>query len=224
MKYSTLLFFGALYYLPAVGSAQAVDSDYVLVNGSGAVAVTPTQARLTLVFSAQQADVAAGKKIVDQQSAAFAAILQQYQIKATDINNAPLVIYPEQRAEKLDQFRIERSTTVLIRDLKIYPALLEAATKLGVNQIQPVELQTADSEQYYTEALQQAFAAAKSKALQLAELSGRKLGKVNQVHEQSSAPGPRFKGMMMAAEAMPVNFGQQQIRADVQVQFELINR
>lgn len=224
MKYSTLLFFGALYYLPAVGSAQAADSDYVLVNGSGAVAVTPTQARLTLVFSAQQADVAAGKKIVDQQSAAFAAILQQYQIKATDINNAPLVIYPEQRAEKLDQFRIERSTTVLIRDLKIYPALLEAATKLGVNQIQPVELQTADSEQYYTEALQQAFAAAKSKALQLAELSGRKLGKVNQVHEQSSAPGPRFKGMMMAAEAMPVNFGQQQIRADVQVQFELINR
>ena len=224
MKYSMLLLIGALQYLPAVGSAQAADSDYVLVNGSGAVAVTPTQARLTLVFSAQQADVAAGKKLVDQQSAAFAAILQQHQIKATDINNAPLVVYPEQRAEKLDQFRIERSTTVLIRDLKIYPALLEAAARLGVSQIQPVELQTADSEQYYTEALQQAFAAAKSKALQLAELSGRKLGKVNQVHEQSSAPGPRFKGMMMAAEAMPVNFGQQQIRADVQVQFELINR
>ncbi len=224
MKYSMLLLIGALQYLPAVGSAQAADSDYVLVNGSGAVAVTPTQARLTLVFSAQQADVAAGKKLVDEQSAAFAAILQQHQIKATDINNAPLVIYPEQRAEKLDQFRVERSTTVLIRDLKIYPALLEAATGLGVSQIHPVELQTADSEQYYTEALQQAFAAAKSKALQLAELSGRKLGKVNQVHEQSSAPGPRFKGMMMAAEAMPVNFGQQQIRADVQVQFELINR
>ncbi|WP_031564800.1 SIMPL domain-containing protein [Rheinheimera texasensis] len=224
MKYPMLLLIGALQYLPAVGSAQAADSDYVLVNGSGAVAVTPTQARLTLVFSAQQADVAAGKKLVDEQSAAFSAILQQHQIKATDINNAPLVIYPEQRAEKLDQFRVERSTTVLIRDLKIYPALLEAATGLGVSQIQPVELQTADSEQYYTEALQQAFAAAKSKALQLAELSGRKLGKVNQVHEQSSAPGPRFKGMMMAAEAMPVNFGQQQIRADVQVQFELINR
>lgn len=224
MKYSMLLFIGALQYLPVAGNAQAADSDYVLVNGSGAVAVTPTQARLTLVFSAQQADVAAGKKLVDQQSAAFAAILQQHQIKAADINNAPLVVYPEQRAEKLDQFRIERSTTVLIRDLKIYPALLEAAARLGVSQIQPVELQTADSEQYYTEALQQAFAAAKSKALQLAELSGRKLGKVNQVHEQSSAPGPRFKGMMMAAEAMPVNFGQQQIRADVQVQFELINR
>jgi uncharacterized protein YggE len=30
--------------------------------------------------------------------------------------------------------------------------------------------------------------------------------------------------MMMAAEAMPVHFGQQQIRADLQVQFELINR
>jgi len=224
MKYPIGLLAGAFLYFPFSGMVFSAETDYVLVNGSGAVAVTPTQARLTLVFSAQQADVAAGKKQVDQQSAAFAAILQQHQIKAADINNAPLVIYPEQREQKLDQFRIERSTTVLIRDLKIYPALLEAATKLGVSQIQPVELQTADSEQYYTEALQQAFAAAKSKALQLAELSGRKLGKVNQVHEQSSAPGPRFKGMMMAAEAMPVNFGQQQIRADLQVQFELINR
>ncbi len=220
MKYPTLLLCTALL-LPL---AQASENDYVLVNGSGAVAVTPTQARLTLVFSAQQADVSAGKKLVDSQSAAFAAVLQQHQIKPKDINNAPLVIYPLQNEDKLDQFRIERTTTVLIRDLQHYPDLLEAATKLGVSQIQPVELQTADSEQYYTEALQQAFSAAKAKATQLAELSGRKLGKVNQVHEQSSAPGPRFKGMMMAAEALPVSFGQQQIRADVQVQFELTNR
>jgi len=204
-------------------SVYAAEADFVQVNGSGAVAVTPTQARLTLVFSAQQADVAAGKQAVDAQSAAFAALLNKHQIKATDVNNAPLVVYPEQREQKLDQFRIERTTTVLIRDLKLYPVLLEAAAKLGVSQIQPVELQTADSEQYYTEALQQAFQAAKAKALQLAALSGRKLGKVNQLHEQSSAPGPRFKGMMMAADSMPVSFGQQQIRADVQVQFELIN-
>lgn len=204
-------------------SVYAAEADFVQVNGSGAVAVTPTQARLTLVFSAQQADVAAGKQAVDAQSAAFAELLNKHRVKATDVNNAPLVVYPEQREQKLDQFRIERTTTVLIRDLKLYPLLLEAAAKLGVSQIQPVELQTADSEQYYTEALQQAFQAAKAKALQLAALSGRKLGKVNQLHEQSSAPGPRFKGMMMAADSMPVSFGQQQIRADVQVQFELIN-
>ena len=224
MQYATRLVIGVLLTAAIATPVLAAEQDYVLVNGSGAVATQPNQARLTLVFSAQQADVAAGKTQVDKQSAAFAAILQQHQIKATDINNAPLVVYPEQSAEKLDQFRVERSTTVLIRDLKMYPVLLEAAAKLGVSQIQPVELQHSNSEQYYTEALQQAFAAAKSKALQLAELSGRKLGKVNQVIEQSSAPGPRFKGMMMAAEAMPVHFGQQQIRADLQVQFELINR
>lgn len=205
-------------------AVQASDSDFIQVNGSGAVAVTPTQARLTLVFSVLQADVAAGKTQVDAQSSAFAAILARHKIKPEDINNAPLVIYPQQQEQKPDQFRIERSTTVLIRDLQLYPLLLEAATKLRVSQIQPVELQTADSEQYYAEALAQAFAAAKAKASQLAALSGRQLGKVNQLHEQSSAPGPRFKGMMMAAEAMPVSFGQQQIRADVQVQFELTNR
>lgn len=223
MKFSQIMLLCAALGYVSSQSVQAANADFVQVNGSGAVAVTPTQARLTLVFSAQQADVAAGKKAVDEQSAAFAAILAKHQIKATDINNAPLVVYPEQREQKLDQFRIERSTTVLIRDLKVYPALLEAAAKLGVSQIQPVELQTADSEPYYQEALQQAFNAAKAKALQLATLSGRKLGKVNQLHEQSSAPGPRFKGMMMAADSMPVSFGQQQIRADVQVQFELIN-
>lgn len=205
-------------------TVHSAEHDFVLVNGSGAVAVVPTQARLTLVFSALQADVAVGKQQVDSQSAAFAAQLTQHKIASADINNAPLVVYPQQREDKLDQFRIERSTTVLIRDLNQYPKILEAAAKLGVSQIQPVELQAANTEQYYADALQQAFAAAKSKAKQLAELSGRQLGKANQVIEQSSAPSPRFKGMMMAAEAMPVNFGQQQIRADVQVQFELINR
>lgn len=220
MKYASI----ALLMLFALPCVHAADTDYVLVNGTGAVEVTPTQAVLTLVFSVQSPDVASGKQQVDSQTAAFTELLTQRDIKPTDINNAPLLVYPEQRAEKLDQFRIERSTTVLIRDLKLYPGILEAAAKLGVSQIQPVELQTTNSEQYYNEALQHAFAAAKSKALQLAELSGRKLGKVNQVLEQSNAPGPRFKGMMMAAEAIPVNFGQQQIRADLQVQFELINR
>jgi len=220
MKYASI----ALFMLFALPCVHAAETDYVLVNGSGAVAVKPTQAVLTLVFSVQSPDVASGKQQVDSQTAAFTELLTQRDIKPTDINNAPLLVYPEQRAEKLDQFRIERSTTVLIRDLKLYPGILEAAAKLGVSQIQPVELQTTDTEESYNEALRQAFAAAKSKALKLAELSGRKLGKVNQVHEQSNAPGVRLKGMMMAAEAIPINFGQQQIRADLQVQFELINR
>lgn len=205
-------------------SAGAAASDYLMVNGSGAVAVTPTQARLTVVFSAQHADVAAGKNQVDSQSAAFAEVLQQHHIEPTDINNAPLVVYPEQNQQKLDQFRVERTTTVVIRQLSLYPALLEAAAKLGVSQIHPVELQAPEAEQYYNEAMEYAFAAAKAKAIQLAKLSGRKLGKVNQVVELSNTPAPRFKGMQMAAEAMSVNFGQQQVRADIQVQFELINR
>lgn len=219
MRYVTGLVFSVLMSV----TAGAATNDYLMVNGSGAVAVTPTQAKLTLVFSAQNADVAAGKNQVDTQSAAFAAILQQHQVKTADINNAPLVVYPEQSQEKLDQFRIERTTTVVIRELSLYPTLLEAAAKLRVSQIHPVELQTPDAEQYYTEALEQAFAAAKTKAKQLAVLSGRKLGKVNQVVELSNTPAPRFKGMLMAAEAMPVSFGQQQVRADIQVQFELIN-
>ncbi len=203
---------------------SASEVDFVQVSGSGAVSVTPSQARLTLVFSAQNADVAVGKQQVDAQSAAFAEVLRKHKINDKDVNNAPLVVYPEQREQKLDQFRIERSTTVLIRDLNQYPQLLEAAARLKVAQIHPVELQTENSEQHYKDALEQAFAAAKAKAQQLASLSGRKLGNVKQVYEQSSAPGPRFKGMMMAAEAMPVSFGQQQIRADLQVQFELTNR
>lgn len=219
MKIWSFLLAGAVLSL----QLGATEVDFVQVSGSGAVAVTPDHARLTLVFSAQNADVAAGKKQVDQQSAAFAEVLRKHKINDKDINNAPLVVYPEHREQKLDQFRIERTTTVLIRDLNQYPALLEAAAGLKVAQIHPVELQADNSEQHYKEALEQAFAAAKAKAAQLAALSGSKLGKVKQVYEQSSAPGPRFKGMMMAAEAMPVSFGQQQIRADLQVQFELIN-
>lgn len=203
--------------------AQAAEQ-FISVNGSGAVAATPTQARLTVAFVAVQADVAVGKKMVDQQSADYAKVLQGFNIKAQDINNAPLVVYPQQNEQKLDQFRVERSTTVFIRDLALYPQLLEAAAKLGVAQIYPVELQVADSEKAYQDALTQAYQVAADKAQLLAKLSGRKLGPVVQVQELSNAPAPRMKGMMMAAEAMSGHsFGSQSIRADVQIQYSFVS-
>lgn len=203
--------------------AHAADQ-LISVNGSGAVAATPTQARLTVAFAAVQADVAVGKKMVDQQSAEFAKVLNSFSIKTSDINNAPLVVYPQQHEQKLDQFRVERSTTVFIRDLALYPQLLEAAAKLGVAQIHPVELQVADSEKAYQEALTQAYQVAADKAQLLAKLSGRQLGPVVQVQELSNAPAPRMKGLMMAAEAMGNSFGSQSIRADVQIQYSFADK
>lgn len=196
------------------------DSDQTItVTGSGAVALNPSHARLTVAFAALQSDVAVGKKLVDEQSAAYAKVLAEHDINSKDINNAPLVVYPQQNEQKLDQFRVERSTTVLIRDLSVYPKLLEAAAKLGVSQIYPVELQVADADKAYKEALTQAFAVAQEKAGLLAKLSGRKLAGVKQVQELSNAPAPRMKDMMMAAEGMSVSFGNQQVRADVQIQY-----
>lgn len=211
--------FVALSMLAALAGSVAADEHTISVNGSGAVMVTPSHARFTVAFAALQPDVAVGKKMVDAQSNAYAKVLADYQIDANDINNAPLVVYPQQNEQKLDQFRVERSTTVLIRDLSVYPKLLEAAAKLGVSQIYPVELQIADAETAYQEALTQAFAVAEDKAKLLAKLSGRKLIGVKQVQELSSAPAPRMKHMMMAAEGMSVNFGNQQVRADVQIQY-----
>lgn len=197
----------------------ADDDQTITVTGSGAVALTPSHARLTVAFASLQSDVAVGKKLVDEQSAAYAKVLAQHDINSKDINNAPLVVYPQQNEQKLDQFRVERSTTVLIRDLSLYPKLLEAAAKLRVSQIYPVELQVADADKAYKEALSQAFAVAQEKAALLAKLSGRKLAGVKQVQELSNAPAPRMKDMMMAAEGMSVSFGNQQVRADVQIQY-----
>lgn len=193
----------------------------ITVQGSGAVPTTPDFARLTMTIGSRQAAVSQAKKDVDNKVAQITAMLQKLKVKNSDINNAPLRIYPEYQAEKTttELFRVEREVIVTVRDLNQYPEILEQAAVLGVIQLQPAELLSSKAEGLYQQALQLAYADAEEKANALAKLSGRIIARVHQIQEQGSSPAPRLKMAMMTAEA--VQFGSNNVRADLTIQFEL---
>lgn len=174
-----------------------------------------------MTVGSRQAAVSQAKTDVDNKVTQITAMLQKLGVKNADINNAPLRIYPEYQPEKTttELFRVEREVTVTVRDLTQYPQILEQAAVLGVTQLQPAELLSSKAEGLYQQALQLAYADAEDKAKTLAKLSGRKIARVHQIQEQGSSPAPRLKMAMMAGEA--VQFGSNNVRADLTIQFEL---
>lgn len=193
----------------------------ITVQGSGIAEAKPDQARLQMTVGSRQASVSAAKSEVDDKMAQLTAMVQQLGIATRDINNAPLRIYPEYQQERtaVDVYRVERELTIQVRDLTKYPALLEQAAALGITQLAPAELLVSNPTPLYQQAMQLAYADAEQKAQQLARLSGRKIKQVHQIQEQGISPAPRHKMAMMAADA--VQFGSNQVRAELSIQFEL---
>lgn len=193
----------------------------ITVQGSGAVPTPPDFARLSMTIGSRQAAVSKAKTEVDSKVSQITAMLQKLGVKNSDINNAPLRIYPEYQPEKTtaELFRVEREVTVTVRNLSQYPEILEQAAVLGVTQLQPAELLSSKAEGLYQQALQLAYADAEEKATALAKLSGRKIARVHQIQEQGSSPAPRLKMAMMEADS--VQFGSNNVRADLTIQFEL---
>lgn len=212
----------AVTMLWGVSQAQAdIQAATITVQGSGVVVGTPDQARLTMTISSRQSSVQQAKQEVDGKMQQLTAMVQKAGIANADLNNAPLRIYPEyqQDQSKVELYRVERELTVLVRDLKLYPAVLEQASTLGVTQLQPAELLVSQPQPLYQQALQLAYQDAEAKAQQLAKLSGRKIVRAHQIQEQGSSPAPRHKMAMMSAES--VQFGSNEVRADLTIQFEL---
>jgi hypothetical protein len=217
---SVIMMAASLLAMAPQASAQS-ELATITVQGSGAVAGTPDQARLTMTISRRHTSVQQAKQEVDQKMQQLTAMVQKVGVANADLNNAPQRIYPEyqQDQSKIELYRVERELTLLVRDLKLYPELLEQASALGVNQLQPAELLVSQPQPLYQKALQLAFEDAKAKAEQLAVLSGRKVVRVHQIQEQGTSPAPRYKMAMMADES--VQFGSNEVRADLTIQFEL---
>lgn len=209
-----------LTLLPIFAMAESTMA-LITVQGSGAVPTPPDFARLTMTIGSRQTAVSQAKTDVDSKVTQITAMLQKLGVKNADINNAPLRIYPEYQLEKTstELFRVERELTVTVRDLGQYPEILQQAAVLGVTQLQPAELLSSKADHLYQQALQLAYADAEEKAKALAKLSGRKIARVHQIHEQGSSPAPRLKMAMMAEDS--VQFGSNNIRADLTIQFEL---
>ena len=92
---------------------------------------------------------------------------------------------------------------VLLKDLDSYIDLMNEALALGVNNVDPIQLDTSNREALENEALTLAMEDAKAEAARVADGFGVQLGSVTHVQVGAHSPRPEAMRAMSYADSAP---------------------
>lgn len=209
---------------------------HVAVSGEGEVTVTPDRARLHMAVTRVMPDLLAAEAEVNTTVRDYLTEARMLGVRDEDLNTTGVSISPEyvwdekERNNRLVGYRVSRDIDLLVARLDRLGDLVLKATKVGVNQVQPPQLESSRARELQQQALAKAALDAQARARLLAETLGAKLGAVHQVTASESSPSPPMPKMMaMRASAdgggneeMGINAGELRYRATVSAEFELV--
>lgn len=209
---------------------------HVAVSGQGEVAVLPDRARVRMGVTQVSPDLLAAETKVNTVVRAFLTEARALGLKDEHVNTTGVSIQPEyvwdekERNNRLVGYRVSRDIEALITDLGKLGDVMLRATKVGVNQVQPPQLESSKAREVQQQALVKAAQDAQARAKLLAETLGMKLGAVHSISAHEAGPQPPMPKMMMAARAdagggnaeMGMNAGELRYSASVNAEFELI--
>lgn len=198
----------------------------VAVSGSGQAAAVPDVMRLQIGVAVVESDVSAG---MERAAAAMRSVIDALVgagIARSDLATSQLSVHPQYRSGDdpgIAGYEVTSMLTVTIRDLGSASAVLSAAVGAGGDdlRVHGVSLTVDDASAPLAAAREAAFADARERAAHYAALAGGRLGAIISIREGTSAPGPMPR-MAAYSAAMPVEAGEQQVSASVDVVFELI--
>lgn len=156
--------------------------------------------------------------------------IEEKDIKTQNINagqgyGVQTMMYPAPPRPNTNNF----STTleITIRDFKISDTVISTLTQNGLTNLYGPQLTTSDDklEEAKSKARENAVASAKKKATELAQASGRNVGKVTKITEQGDygypIPMMATSGVDLAEKSSQIQPGQNQISINLSVEFEL---
>jgi uncharacterized protein len=209
---------------------------HVAVSGQGEVAVLPDRARVRMGVTQVSPDLLAAETKVNTVVRAFLTEARALGLKDEHVNTTGVSIQPEyvwdekERNNRLVGYRVSRDIEALVIDLGKLGDVMLRATKVGVNQVQPPQLESSKAREVQQQALVKAAQDAQARARLLAETLGMKLGAVHSISAHEAGPQPPMPKMMaMRAEAdggnaeMGINAGELRYGATVSAEFELVH-
>jgi uncharacterized protein YggE len=111
--------------------------------------------------------------------------------------------------------------TVTIRNVGQTGPVLDQVLDAGANNLSGINFSIADPAALEREARDKAIADARSRAEAMAQASGLTVGEVLSISENLGGLGGPYSDGAAAAGGMPIQPGQQNVSAQVQVTFEL---
>lgn len=188
-------------------AAQPSAGGGIEVNGQGTIEVVPDMGRVTLHVRREGADAGALTATLNQVTADLIALTRQLGIEERDVTATALAISPRyaRRGDGTvtDGVVASRTIEVVLRDLDSFVALMEQALALGVNNVDPIRLDSSRRAALEDEALSLAMEDAKAEALRVADGFGVRLGTVTRVQVGAHSPRPEAMRAVSMADSGP---------------------
>jgi len=221
--------------LPAAaqGAAQVPSLDKVItVVGEGTVSVAPDIAMVRGGVTTQGKTAREASEANSKDMQAVIAALKEAGVEERDIKTTRLSIYPQMDSNKSGKARIvgfqaTNQVTVRLRDTSKIAGALDQMIAAGANEISGISFTVADPSKALDAARKDAVADARRKADIYAVAAGVRLGRAVQIQEGSVAMPFQPRPMAFRAEAqaasVPVSPGEETLRVNVSISFELMH-
>jgi uncharacterized protein YggE len=234
-------YFVLTLFLCLVSSAQANDDkddqfeNTIQVSGTGRVSVTPDKADLNLSVEVQAKTAQSARNQAATAMTALIKAVRNQGVADKDIQTRYVSLYPlyaPDTANKISGYHLTNQVTVIVRDIGKISDIIDDAVMAGGNaaRVQGINLAIDQPDIALSKAREKAFADARAKAEQYAGLANVKLGRVMLISEGGGMPPipVPFAAMSSmrskeAADATPVQVGEQEVSVTVNVVFAIKN-
>lgn len=163
--------------------------NYFSADGQVTLEAIPDQAVINLGVEITDKTVADAQNQVNTIVTSLQSQLNSLGITEKDIRTQNYSVYPnynwDKGASEITGYTVNSTLQVTCTDFALLNQVIDAATKLGINQVNNVAFTLSDAKkaELKKEARKEAIAQAKSNAQELASLAGIKLGNITNVWE-----------------------------------------
>lgn len=208
----------------------------IWVDGQGKVSVPTDIAVLSLGVEAQSLTVSEARTQAAEAMEKIMTSLKESGIAEKDIQTYSFRISQttrwdrETEEEQVTGYQVTNMVNAKVRELGEIASIIDAVAEAGgdLTRIRSIDFTVEDPTTYYAEAREKAFADAKAKAQQLADLAGVTLGKVTFASESSgyyptpiAVPVSKIAGAGTVEMATSISPGEQEISLGVQVAYTI---
>ena len=207
----------------------------IIVSGEGDAAAMPDLAIVSLGVAETRKTAREALDVANGAMSSVIDTLKKQGVAPRDLQTSGLSIqaqysYPQNddgtpRPPVLTGYMVSNTLTVRIRDLAKVGAIIDQAVTLGVNQGGDIRFINEDPAKTVSEARTEAVKNAVDKARTLADAAGVKLGRILEIAETANPQDPRplmsVRMSKEAADAVPVEAGENSYSVNVNVTFAI---
>lgn len=207
----------------------------IVVNGSGEVRVTPDRASIQIGVQSRAATAAEAASANSRRQRAVIDAIKARGIPAEQIGTMGFNVIPEtrydregQQAPRTTSYLVSNVVTVDVRKIDQVGPVIDAALAAGANQINSLSFGISAADSARRVALTNAVTKARADAELMARAAGGSLGQLIELQAMEAyVPSPRAVAMESlkmgaAADAVPIEAGQETIRATVMARWQFV--